>query len=250
MAAIRRTRRAMLADRLDYVWGLTRASIREQGFRHAARSMAVYSAALLRSRRIARRRFTFRNRTYPYFSNLYKMTWNTERAVEIPIARAAIEAHPAGRILEVGNVLSHYFPVGHEVVDKYEQAPGVLNQDVVAFQPDHRYDLIVSISTLEHVGWDEAEREPQKTLRAVAHLRSLLAPGGQLLITFPVGYNPWLDAFFWEDRLPFDEITCLQRVTRDNRWAEVEREALRGTSYNAPFFCANGLVIGTSTAAP
>jgi hypothetical protein len=38
------------------------------------------------------------------------------------------------------------------VLDKYEQAPGVINEDVVSFSPPQKYDLIVSVSTLEHVG--------------------------------------------------------------------------------------------------
>jgi hypothetical protein len=38
-------------------------------------------------------------------------------------------------VLEVGNVLSHYFPVHHDVLDKYEKAKGVINEDVVEFSP-------------------------------------------------------------------------------------------------------------------
>ena len=37
------------------------------------------------------------------------------------------------------------------------------------------YDLIVSISTLEHVGHDEVPREEEKILRTMLHLRSLLS---------------------------------------------------------------------------
>jgi len=51
-------------------------------------------------------------------------------------------------------VLSHYFAVKHDIVDKYEIAPSVVNEDLVNFKPGKKYDLIVSISTLEHVGWD------------------------------------------------------------------------------------------------
>ena len=58
-------------------------------------------------------------------------------------------------IFEVGSVLSHYFPINHDVLDKYEKGHGVINQDVVDFKPHNKYDLIVSISTLEHVGFDD-----------------------------------------------------------------------------------------------
>jgi hypothetical protein len=66
-----------------------------------------------------------------------------------------VKRYKERNILEIGNVLSHYFPVNHDIVDKYEKADGVINQDVVHFYSPKKYDLIVSVSTLEHVGWDE-----------------------------------------------------------------------------------------------
>lgn len=95
------------------------------------------------------------------------------------------------KILEVGNVLSHYFPVNHDIVDKYEKADGVINQDVIDFYPSKRYDLIISISTLEHVGWDEnlrdhkILRDPMKVLHAIENLKRLLAPEGKWLSPYP-----------------------------------------------------------------
>ena len=56
-----------------------------------------------------------------------------------------------------------------------------------------RFDLIVSVSTLEHVGLDEQRREPGKAAAAVRRLTSMLAPGGLLWMTVPVGYNPDLE---------------------------------------------------------
>ena len=38
-----------------------------------------------------------------------------------------------------------------------------------------KYDLIVTISTLEHVGWDEEPRDPSKVLRAIENLKSCYA---------------------------------------------------------------------------
>src|SRR5215207_4369431 len=98
-------------------------------------------------------------------------TWRSERAVELPIAWRRVRRTDATSTLEIGNVLSNYFPVRHLVVDKYERVPGVINEDVVDFSPPGKYDLIVSISTLEHVGWDPPEpRDPLKLLRAVDNL--------------------------------------------------------------------------------
>ena len=94
-----------------------------------------------------------------------------ERAIEVPIVWKIVSEYSEGRILEVGNVLSHYFSVCHDILDKYEKADGVINQDVVNFWAPNKYELIVSISTLEHVGWDESPRDPNKILRAIENLK-------------------------------------------------------------------------------
>jgi hypothetical protein len=194
-----------------------------------------------------RRTFTYDGRTYRYFFHRYNSTWKTERAVEVPIVRAFLRDRDGRRVLEVGNVLSHYGPVAHDIVDKYERAPGVLNVDIVDYAPLVRYDLIVSISTLEHVGWDEEPRDPAKLLRAVDHLRALLAPGGRALVTLPLAYNPAMDDMLRDSRLRFDHVGCLKRISTDNRWAEVAWADIADARFNEPFRGINGLVVAMLT---
>lgn len=181
---------------------------------------------------------------YRYFYARYNHTWANERAVEIPIVYKVVCEHKGKRILEVGNVLSHYFPVRHDVLDKYERGAGVINEDVVDFRPSQKYDLIVSISTLEHIGWDEKPRNPEKLLAAVENLEGHLARGGQLLATLPLGYNPGMDDQLCRNKLPFTRVYCLRRVSRDNRWVESSWHDVEGLKYGDPFPAANGLVIG------
>lgn len=190
--------------------------------------------------------FVFQGRTYRYFYHRYNTTWKNERAVEIPIIwHIVIENYRRGKkILEVGNVLSHYFHIGHDVVDKYEKAKGVINEDVVNFSSSKKYDLIVSISTLEHVGWDEKPREPDKILRAIKHLKDLLSPGGKIIVTLPLGYNPEIDNFLKDGRLRFDKQYYLKRITKDNKWIETSWDNVRDVKYGEPFPYANGLLIG------
>ena len=70
----------------------------------------------------------------------------------------------------------------------------MINEDIIDFDPGRRYALIVSVSTLEHVGWDEDEpRDPEKVLRAIERLRELLTPSGELLFTVPHGWQTDLD---------------------------------------------------------
>lgn len=107
------------------------------------------------------------------------------------------------------------------MVDKYEVAPGVINQDIVEFIPSERYDLILSISTLEHVGWDETPREPAKLLRAIEHLRNrCLAPGGQIVASLPVGYNEFFNGLLRDGKSPFTKQHFLKRVSTRNYWVE------------------------------
>ena len=128
------------------------------------------------------RTFAFHGETYHYFYHKYNSTWESERAIEVPIIWKIVKENRERRILEIGNVLSHYFVFKHDIVDKYEKAKGVINQDVIDFQPPKKYDLIVSISTLEHIGWDEKPRDCTKILRAIENLESLLDNKGRIVV--------------------------------------------------------------------
>jgi hypothetical protein len=190
------------------------------------------------------RTFLFKGKRYQYFQHKYNTTWRTERAVEIPIAWDIVKSHTGKKILEVGNVLSHYYPVSHDILDKYEHAPNVINQDVVDFQPQKQYDLIIAISTLEHVGWDEETKDPRKILCAIENLKKCRTPGAQFIVTLPLGQNPILDRLLENNEIPFVQQYFLKRVTADNAWVETEFKDIQGAKNNFPFRAANGLVIG------
>jgi hypothetical protein len=191
--------------------------------------------------------FTFQGRTYYYFYHPYGTTWKNERAVEIPIILEKIQSYRGGKILEVGNVLSHYVHFQHDIVDKYEKANGVINQDVVDFQPaeNEKYDLIVSISTIEHVGWDVTPRDSKKIPLALENLSTrCLAPEGEIVVTLPIGYNTYLDKLLKEDKIRFTEQYYLKRISEDNKWTQVGEGEIREAKYGTPFPYANALVIG------
>jgi SAM-dependent methyltransferase len=161
----------------------------------------------------------------------------------VPIIWKMVEENREGRVLEVGNVLAHYFLVSHDVLDKYEGNEGVINQDVADFQTSKKYDLIVSISTLEHVGWDEFPRAPQKILCAIDNLKSILTPGGKIAVTIPLGYNPVLDGLLSNGKTPFTRQFFMKRVSRDNQWEEADWTDVADSKYNF-YISSNGLLIG------
>jgi hypothetical protein len=187
------------------------------------------------------RTFTFGGKSYRYLLHGYNRTYWNERAVEVPVVLRIVEQE-RGAILEVGNVLGHYRRASHDVLDKYEVAPGAINADVADWTPARPYDLIVSISTLEHIGWDEA-RDPEKVGRVVERIRTWLAPEGRAVVTWPLGYNPSIDALI--DTGTFSEIGFLARISADNRWAESDREGIRGAAYGSPHPLANAIAVAT-----
>jgi SAM-dependent methyltransferase len=192
--------------------------------------------------------FSINGRTYRYFLHYYNNTWGNERAVEVPfvwdIVKKAKEEEK--KVLEIGNVLSNYFSIGHDVIDKYEKSnyPRLLNVDFNDFNPSEKYDLIVSISTFEHIGKIDPPEFRGKVVDAVRHARKLLAPGGTAVITVPAGYNEFLDRAIKDGRISFSKTVCMERHQKRNEWKETTLETALGKPYIRPFPGATGLIIG------
>jgi hypothetical protein len=187
--------------------------------------------------------FLFGGERYPYFAHPYNNAGWNERRVEIPLALAAL-AREEGPVLEVGNVLAHYGVRGHTVVDRYEAGEGVRNVDIEAYVPEEPFGLIVSISTLEPVGWDEGETvDPEKGGRVLRRLTGeLLRPGGRLLATAPQGHNPHLDRLVREGTTGA-ETAFLRRVNRENEWEEIAAAEAGDARYGHPFNNGNVLAV-------
>jgi|HubBroStandDraft_1064217.scaffolds.fasta_scaffold00972_8 hypothetical protein len=169
------------------------------------------------------RRRTFRagGEEFPYLAR----TATTERCIEVPwvVAHLARAGVSGDRVLEVGNVLSQYTDLAHVIVDKYELDPRVSNVDVLEYRPPRRFPIVVSISTLEHVGFDEPRREPGKFLRALRYLReTCLAEDGRMLVTLPFGYNPEVDEQILSRSVELGAVCLLRRTSSLNLWQEVD----------------------------
>jgi hypothetical protein len=204
-----------------------------------------------------KRKFILNGIEYSCFYHSYNKTWRNERAIELPVARRLISEYDPAKTLEVGNVLPHYFPVSHTVVDKYEKGKGILNTDIADFNSGKKFDLIISISTLEHVGWDEKPREPEKTLKAVEHMKKFLSPAGKLFITIPLGYNTDLENLIRLNKIKFSEVYYMKRIRGEqksflskspsfnNFWIETSEEEAMKCHYNTLFPHANAILLGT-----
>ena len=182
-----------------------------------------------------------------HFAN-YNVTWSNERCVEVSLGRWYLEQID-GPVLEIGHVLGHYGMNEHTVLDKFEKAKGVINEDIISWQTDLRFALILSLSTFEHIGFDDdaADQSAEKILTAIAACRGLLKPTGRLVITVPLGYNPHLDKLIEKDALGQGRASFMLRSSA-REWGEVARHQVVGTPYGRPWPYANALMVAEFTA--
>lgn len=194
------------------------------------------------SKKKSRDYFLFLGKKFEYLIHPYNLSWTNERTIEIPIIMDYIKSSDKKNILELGAVLTHYYPVDWDIVDKFETGKGITNIDIMDYQPKKKYDLIVSISTLEHVGFDD-EYKPEKIIQAIEKLKKLLNKNGEIIVSMPLGYNHFMDKKISEDKLGFDEVFFLKRINRKNKWKEAKFNEIKKIKYNYPYNNANAIVI-------
>lgn len=206
----------------------------------------------LRMSTLAERHFVLDGESYPYHVARGNRTWDNERAVEIPVVWSALERRGRSEgVLEVGNVLGHYLEIAHPVLDRYEQHRCVTwNEDIVSFDPPFAPELILSISTLEHVGHSESPRDPGKFHDALDAVSGWLAPGGRLLFTVPLGYNPAVREYLDSPHDARTAVRCMRRTTLDNLWVQADYAEVRDLRYGSPLPCANAIAIVEVSASP
>jgi len=126
-----------------------------------------------------------------------------ERVVEIPWVLSRLRA--GGRVLEVGYAfaeaayLAGLLRAGVELVGADLAARDVDGMETVEADvrglpfPDHSFDQVLLVSTLEHIGADNtvyglvAESDGGARLAALRELRRVLQRDGSLLVTVPLG---------------------------------------------------------------
>lgn len=192
--------------------------------------------------------FKFDEKTYTYAIHPYNVTWVSERAVEVPIILDYIYSALAKnkRILEVGNVMAHYKLDDTEwkIVDKYEKGKNVVNADIVDFVDSTKYDLIFSVSTMEHVGFDEEDIDDTKVAKALNHVqKTLLEKNGLFIFTVPIGYNKSLDQQLFNNSLKnVSKIIYLKRLKK-LKWVQTNKSEVKSCVYGSPYAGGNALAV-------
>ncbi|MBP6217352.1 MAG: hypothetical protein KA436_02055 [Oligoflexales bacterium] len=206
--------------------------------------LAVYAQFPFRQRQFEGRCFSFAGKSLPYVIHHYNATWRNERCVELAVALDFLKECKNRKVLELGNVLAYYGDVSHDVVDKYEEAEGIFNIDFVKFNPQKPYDAFLSISTLEHIGWDEPKRDPTKISKALSKIKDLVTHKDQVLVSFPLGYNDHLDQLVQDEGLPFQTSYYYIRISESNEWSQVSKGEALSKKYGSKFEGANSLYFG------
>jgi len=157
-----------------------------------------------------------------------------------------LHQYPPEVVLEIGNVLSHYRRLTHDVVDKYEISfrRSIIREDVLTYTPKRRYDLCISISTFEHIGLDEGNKDQEKILGLTTSFQRFLNPGGRVIFSIPLGYNLFLDESIFNGKVPLANCSFMHRVSADNRWEQTDMFTAFKRQYGKPYPSANALLIG------
>ena len=195
---------------------------------------------------LRKKTFTIDGMNFNYWISPYNATWANERAVEIPYIHNVSKDESHSNVLEVGNVMSNYMPSEWCVCDKYECGERVINEDVRDLSLKKKFNLIMSISTLEHAGFDEPDQDPNALATAIKQLKKHLAVGGEIHCTLSLGYNPHVDRQLKFNSAGFEKVSCLIRDGMTS-WQQTELEEALGFTYGRPYNCANAVAFCVAT---
>jgi SAM-dependent methyltransferase len=188
----------------------------------------------------------------------------TDRVIEEPWAVANVR--PGERVLDVGSATSRYLremPPGCRVyaidIRPTRPQPGVavVQGDVTLapFRPGS-FDVVTCISTIEHVGLDVYQQGPDEFGDEVAmrHLRSLLRPGGRLLLSAPFGRRAvvaWLRVYDWpafRRLLSGYKLLAAQFYRRQgDRFVPCTREELADAAFDYANVRSDGVILAELT---
>ncbi len=183
--------------------------------------------------------FYFFNKQLPYC--MVGPHLEGERVIEIPIALEFLKLFDPGDVVEIGAVLPyHIAAVSHQIIDPYDPWPLSLRRD--AEEVDVTGKVVLSISTIEHIGkqeYGDHKKDPGKAMRV---FDKITAQAADYLISFPVGYHKKFDQHV-RLKTAVGDLTgfMFMRFNSINDWTQISGLRWR-YRYNYPFPYGNAVV--------
>ncbi len=136
--------------------------------------------------------------------------------------------------------------------------------DVMSLPEEGRgFDLVICCSTIEHVGlagrYGVTVEDPDGDLRAMGKIRRMLAPGGHVLLTIPVGQDAAirpLHRIYGPARLPrllegFHVVEALYFIKDGgNRWVPCTETAAMAEAGGARYYALGLMVLAPGATGP
>jgi SAM-dependent methyltransferase len=196
-------------------------------------------------------------------------TLHGERWVEWSFTMARLAEGPGTTLdfgADVGFLSLAAAQRGHEVIalDRLPSALEYEHERVTHVEADildrplseRRFDQIVNCSSVEHVGLSGRYRSTEDMdgdLKAMAHMRVLLAPEGRMILTIPVGQDAICrpqHRIYGEQRLPrllegyrSEEEQYWHKPPKGDRWVQTDRSTALAVEGSATYYALGLLVL-------
>jgi hypothetical protein len=161
-----------------------------------------------------------------------------ERNIELPIAFWFIENYN-DNLIEIGEVTPFYRDHQHPVYDLSSELPE-RRRDV--FDLTLADKNVLSISTVEHVGFGDYGNKPEPHL-AIKAIKKIMKESRNYMITFPVGYNKELDIDVME-KLNMQYFIMFRDEA--NKWSMADHKNMAQYQYNNPYYAGNAICVITN----
>lgn len=187
--------------------------------------------------------FSFQGRNYHYFDHPHNQTRINERTVEIPIGLDFIDLVGASDLVEVGCVTPYYQKCDHEVIDLTDDHP--LSRKIDATEFSFIGKNVLSISTVEHVGFGDYGNQKKENNAAIFLCERIMRESKRYFVTWPLGFNKILDEWAFQRK---DGLFLSRQDGNKYLWQQKTLSELSDDNkVYGSFHCANSIIILTNT---
>lgn len=170
--------------------------------------------------------------------NGYNNPSGNERRVELPVAFWFMNEYKEN-LIEIGEVTPFYDDPKHKVYDLVNQHEKTILKDGI--DVDYKDANVVSISTIEHVGFGDYGHAKVKD-KAWNLYKKISKESKNYLISFPVGYNRELEQTLTDWNVKY----IIMKRDANNNWTMAKGQLFTDFEYNDPYYAGNAVAFLTN----